>query len=195
MDKAQLIAIIEALLFVATEPVTLEKFKEVTEQGKTDILEAVSELRTQYDSHKGVQLASIAGGYQLVSRPESGPWVRKFLTVKTTGRLSKAGIETLSIIAYKQPIVLDEIEKIRGVDCGGVLRTLLEKGLIRFLGRKQDTPGSPYLYGTTKEFLRVFGLNTLSDLPALKDFKEEDLNRVGPEETNILLADIFQNNG
>ena len=89
--------------------------------------------------------------------------------------MSKAGLETLAIIAYMQPILLGEIEKIRGVDCGGVIRTLLERGVVKFIGRKQDSPGMPYLYGTTREFLKIFGLNNLSDLPPLKEFTREDL--------------------
>lgn len=190
MNDDQIIQIIEALLFVSTEPLTVEKLREVTEQDKVKIMYALSALKTQYDGHKGVQIVELGGGFQIVTRAESGPWVKKLLTVKTTGRLSKAGLETLSVIAYKQPIVRDEIEKIRGVDCGGVLRTLLEKHLIRFLGRKADTPGAPYLYGTTKEFLKSFGINSLSDLPALKDFKEEDLNSVESEEKNVSLTKI-----
>lgn len=167
--------------------------KEVTEKDKPFILEGISALKQQYDGHKGVQLVEIGGGYQLVTRPEASPWIKKFLTVKTSGRISKAGLETLAIIAYKQPIVRDEIEQIRGVDCGGVLRTLLERRVIRLLGRKSDCPGMPYLYGTTKEFLSYFGLKGLSDLPPLKEFPREELVDLAHEEKILFPGEIYQN--
>lgn len=172
---------------MSAEPLTVEKTKEVSGEGKELILEGISALKEQYGSHKGVQLVEIAGGLQLVTRPEAAPWIKKYLTVKTTGRLSQAGLETLSIVAYKQPITRDDVEQIRGVDCGGVLRTLLERRMLRLLGRKSDHPGMPFLYGTSKEFLNYFGLKGLPDLPPLNQFPSEDL--VPQEEKNSFFAE------
>lgn len=192
MEIHELKQIIESLLFVATEPLAADRIKEVTGMERKTVLEALNELMGDFesDSH-GIQIAEIAGGYQMVTRSENSPWIKKFLTVKTTGRLSKPGLETLAIIAYKQPIIRTEIETIRGVDCGGVVKTLLERRMVKIVGRK-EMPGKPMLYGTTKEFLEYFGLNNLSELPTLKEFKETtfplsepqfiDTPSAGPEE-------------
>jgi segregation and condensation protein B len=172
MEIHELKQIIESLLFVATEPVPVEKIKEVTGAEKKTILEALNELMAHFRSENhGLQVVEIAGGYQMLTLSENSPWVKKFLTVKSTGRLSKPGLETLAIIAYKQPIIRSEIESIRGVDSGGVIRTLLERRLVKIVGRK-EMPGKPMLYGTTREFLEYFGLSNLSGLPTLKEFKE-----------------------
>ena len=194
LTKDQLGQIIEALLFVATEPVTVDRIKEVTGEERSLITEVLTEIQDQYGAHKGVQLVEIAGGYQLVTRPETGLWVKKFLSVKTSSRISKAGLETLAIIAYKQPVTRDDVEKIRGVDCLGVLKTLLERRVIKIIGRRTNSPGLPYLYGTTKEFLISFGLKNLSELPPLKDFPKEEGVQTEQSEKDHYLTVNAQNN-
>jgi segregation and condensation protein B len=181
MEIHELKQIIESLLFVATEPVPVEKIKEVTGAEKKNIIEALNELMAHFRSENhGLQVVEIAGGYQMLTLSENSPWVKKFLTVKSSGRLSKPGLETLAIIAYKQPIIRSEIESIRGVDSGGVIRTLLERRLVKIVGRK-EMPGKPMLYGTTREFLEYFGLSNLSGLPTLKEFKETVFQVSEPE--------------
>ncbi|MFI5303723.1 MAG: SMC-Scp complex subunit ScpB [Nitrospiria bacterium] len=181
MEIHELKQIIESLLFVATEPLPIEKIKDVTGAEKKSILMALQEIKEHYRSENhGLQIVEIAGGFQMVTLSENSPWIKKFLTVKTTGRLSKPGLETLAIIAYKQPIIRTEMETIRGVDCGGVIKTLLERRLVKIVGRK-ELPGKPMLYGTTREFLEYFGLNNLSELPTLKEFKETTFPVSEPE--------------
>lgn len=181
MEIHELKQIIESLLFVATEPLPAERIKEVTGMDKKTVLEALRDLKQEFEAgNHGIQIAEIAGGFQMVTLSENSPWIKKFLTVKTTGRLSKPGLETLAIIAYKQPIIRTEIETIRGVDCGGVIKTLLERRMVKIIGRK-EMPGKPMLYGTTKEFLEYFGLNNLSELPTLKEFKESSFPISEPE--------------
>ena len=116
----------------------------------------------------------IAGGYQILTKTDFAEWIKKFNLIKLSARLSRAAVETLAIIAYKQPIIRPEIEVIRGVNVEGILKNLLDRRLIKILGRK-DVPGKPLLYGTTKEFLQYFGLKDLSELPTLKEFKESEV--------------------
>ena len=181
METHEIKQIVESLLFVATEPLSSERIREVIGNDKKVIHDALKSLMDHYQSQEhGLQLVEVAEGFQLVTRPENSPWIKKFLTVKTTGRLSKPGLETLAIIAYKQPIIRTDIETIRGVDCGGVIKTLLERRMVRIVGRK-EMPGKPMLYGTTREFLEYFGLKNLSDLPTLKEFKETCFSDAEPE--------------
>jgi len=163
--------IIESLLFVSEEPVSLQQLKTVLEVEEiTTVREALAELSAEYDQRGGAfELREVAGGYQLRTRSEYSEWVKKLLKPSPT-RLSRAALETLAIIAYKQPIIRADVEHIRGVDCGGVLRMLLEKKLIRVLGRK-DIPGRPMIYGTTRQFLEVFNLKDLRDLPSPKEIE------------------------
>ena len=119
----------------------------------------------------GLRIVEVAGGYQIASRPELAQWIKRLKKVKQSSRLSKPSLETLAIVAYKQPIVKAEIEDIRGVDSSGVLKGLLDKHMIKIIGRK-DVAGRPILYATTKEFLQYFGLRDISDLPTLKEFTE-----------------------
>ena len=178
--------IIESLLFVAEEPLTLDRIKDVLElNDRKPIREALHELQTDYESRTGAfVLREVAGGFQFRSRPEYVPWIKKLIQPKPA-RLSKAALETLAIIAYKQPVIRSDIEQLRGVDCGGVLRMLLERNLIRVLGRK-EIPGRPIIYATTKQFLEVFDLKNLKDLPTPKEI--EDLgkapldNEIGEDE-------------
>ncbi len=157
--------IIESLLFVAEAPLTVERIKKVfTEADTKAIREALLELAAEYDARQGgFFLREIAGGYQIRTRPEYRQWIKRFIQPSPI-RLSKAALETLAIVAYKQPVIRSDIEHIRGVDCGGILRTLMERKLIRVLGRKQ-IPGRPLIYATTKQFLEVFDLKDLKDLP------------------------------
>ncbi|MBI1818920.1 MAG: SMC-Scp complex subunit ScpB [Nitrospirae bacterium] len=181
MEIHELAQIIESLLFVSQDPLPIDRIKEVTGEKKENILEAIELLKSDIKSQdRALCLAELAGGYQLVTRPENAPWIKKLLTVKTTGKLSRPGLETLAIIAYKQPITMAEVEAIRGVDSGGVIRTLLERRLVKIAGRK-EMPGKPILYSTTREFLEYFGLNQLSDLPTLKEFKEDVYPLAEPE--------------
>jgi len=164
--------LIECLLFVSEEPLTLEKIKAVLPSVDIkDIKEAIQNLADEYEqSQKGIYLAEVASGYQLRTRPEYAEWIRKFFQ-PSPQRLSTAALETLAIVAYKQPVMRSEIENIRGVDAGGILRMLLDRKLVKLLGRK-ELPGRPLLYGTTRYFLEIFGLKDISDLPTLKDMVE-----------------------
>jgi segregation and condensation protein B len=164
-------AIIEALLFVSEVPLSLGKIKELLSMyTHREITAALDDLRQEYsgDGH-GFMVGEVAQGYQLRTKPEYAGWVRK-LTKMIPTRLSRAALETLAIVAYKQPIVRSEIEAIRGVDAGGVLHLLMEKSLIKIMGRK-NVPGRPFLYGTTQRFLEVFSLQDLSSLPSLKELE------------------------
>ena len=164
--------IIESLLFVSEEPLTIDKIKKVLETFDTkEIRQALADLNEEYEARKGgFMLHEVAGGYQIRTRSEYSDWIKR-LVQPNPQRLSKPALETLAIIAYKQPLIRSDIEFIRGVDCGGVLRMLLEKKLIRVLGKK-DIPGRPLIYATTKQFLELFGLKDLNDLPSPKEIQE-----------------------
>jgi len=164
--------IIESLLFVAEEPLTVDKIKRITNQAETkDIKDALAALADEYEARQGgFYLDEVAGGYQIRTRPEYNEWIRKLVQPRPL-RLSKAALETLVIIAYKQPIIRSDVEHLRGVDCGGVLRVLLERKLIRVLGRR-EIAGRPLIYATTKHFLEVFDLKDLKDLPTPKEIEE-----------------------
>jgi segregation and condensation protein B len=184
-------AIVESLIFVAGEPVSLDRLKRVLAPTATDeIRQALSELITEYDQRQGgFRLKEVAGGYQFRTRPEFNEWIKQLLRPKSP-RLSKAALETLALIAYKQPIIRSDVEHIRGVDCGGVLRVLLERNLIRVLGRK-EIPGRPLIYGTTKHFLAVFDLKDLKDLPTPKEIDE--LEASSNREENPIASDSLPN--
>ena len=165
--------IIEALLFVSHEPVTLERLTAALGMvSKAEVGQALAQLQAEYEkAERGIQVSEIAGGFQLTTRPEYAPWIKALGKSKPAPKLSRSGLESLAIIAYRQPIVRAEIEAIRGVETSGVLRTLLERKLVRIVGRK-DVPGRPIMYGTTKHFLQHFGLCDLGQLPPLREFKE-----------------------
>jgi segregation and condensation protein B len=171
MDHSDIKPILESLLFVSDSPIRLETLIEILpESNKEDILEGIRQIQEEYqETSKGIELVDIAGGYQFRTKAMWAEWVTRLKKMKAV-KLSQASLETLAIVAYRQPIIRPAIEEIRGVDSGSVLHTLLEKGLIKMMGRK-DLPGRPILYGTTKTFLELFGLNTLSDLPALKEIQ------------------------
>jgi len=165
-------AIVEALIFASPEPVTVKALvKLLDSEPKEDVLAALEELKKAYDEPGGLQLVEVAGGYQIVTRPELNEWVRRLFNERTTQKLSVAALETLAVIAYKQPVTGPEIAEIRGVNTVGVVGTLMERKLVKIAGRKQVV-GRPFLYGTTREFLTRFGLNDLSDLPKVEDMSE-----------------------
>jgi segregation and condensation protein B len=173
LDEHQLKSAIEALVFVSGNPLSLDRLNGIFEDATAEQIEAqVRLLQQEYiDRGSGLMLAEVAGGYQLATRPELFEWIRKFKTVKTTTRLSKPALETLAIVAYKQPITRSEVEAIRGVNIGGIMRNLMERRLVKIVGKK-DVPGKPLMYGTSLEFLQYFGLKDLSALPTLKEFQE-----------------------
>lgn len=166
-------AILEALIFASPQPVTPKQIAEVMGGvPKESWQAALTEIRADYARDgRGLQLVEVAGGYQITTRPEYNDWVRELLDPKAPTRLSIQALETLAVIAYKQPVTLPEVIELRGVKSGGVLKTLLEKRLIRIMGRK-EVVGRPMLYGTTKEFLLHFGLRDLSELPRIEEFAE-----------------------
>ncbi len=170
-ENFQLKGTIEALLLVSDKPVTLDQFKEVIEgiDGAT-MKETIQSLQKEYrDRHSGIVIVEIAGGYQMLTDSGHALAIRKFFKTRQKEKLSRPALETLAIIAYKQPVSRLDIEQIRGVNSDGVTDHLLAKGLIKIVGRK-EVPGRPYLYGTTKQFLEYFGLKSLNDLPKLEDF-------------------------
>ncbi|MBP1717195.1 MAG: scpB, partial [Deltaproteobacteria bacterium] len=169
MEEIQIKAIIEALIFVSESPVSLDSIREVLgDIPKKELQRLLGEMTEEYQAaSRGFNLIEVGGGYQFRTRTEYAEWVKKLKKIKPFS-LSQPSLETLAIVAYKQPVLRTEVEKIRGVDSGGVLRTLLEKKLIKILGKK-DVPGKPLVYGTSKHFLEMFGLKDLSGLPTLKD--------------------------
>ena len=173
IDVRELKAILEAVLFVSPEPVPVARLMSIVGTvSKAEVVQALEILRHDLDQHgRGIQLVQVAGGYRLVTKQEYGPWLKRMEKAKATQKLSRSALESLAIIAYKQPLVRAEIEEIRGVETSGVLRTLCERKLVRIVGRK-DVPGRPIMYGTTKFFLEHFGLQDLSQLPPLREFKE-----------------------
>ncbi len=169
---AELMALVEALIFVADEPVTAKLIAEVLEEDKGAVKAAVEQLVAEYaERGSGLQIREIAGGYQLATRTELHEEVRAFLKTRPSAKLSIASLETLAVIAYKQPVTVPEILEIRGVQSATSIKTLLDKRLIVAKGRK-ETVGRPMMYGTSKEFLIQFGLNDLSELPSIEDFED-----------------------
>lgn len=169
----QLRAIVEALIFASPEPLTPKMlFKLLADEPKEDVVAAVEAVQQDYASRPGLQVVEVAGGFQITTRPELHEWVRRLFHERTTQKLSVAALETLSVIAYKQPITQAEIGEIRGVNTSGVLSTLLERHLIKIVGRK-NVIGRPFLYGTTKEFLIRFGLKDVGDLPKIEDMAQQ----------------------
>ena len=171
-DRAELKAILEALIFASPEPLTLKAIEKLLEgEPGENVQAALVDLKRDYDRPGGLQLVEVAGGYQIVTRPDLNDWVRRLFHERTTQRLTVQALETLAVIAYRQPITAVEITEVRGVNTSGVLNTLLERHLIKIVGRKQVV-GRPFMYATTKEFLIRFGLNDLADLPRIEDMAE-----------------------
>jgi len=201
LASAELKAILEALIFASPEPLTPKAiYKLLDAEPREDVDAALTALKQDYERPGGLQLVEVAGGYQIVTRPDLHEWVRRLFHERTTQRLTVQGLETLAVIAYRQPVTAAEITDIRGVNTSGVLNTLLERHLIKIVGRKQVV-GRPFMYATTKEFLIRFGLNDLTDLPKVEDMaealgleapilveqptKEEDLPLTEPDDENM----------
>jgi segregation and condensation protein B len=180
-DRA--LAVLEALFFAAEKPLDLATLEEITQFPRELLESALAGLQARYAAGTGgVALIDLAGRWQLRTDPQAGAYVRRMLQVKPL-RLTRAALETLAIIAYRQPITRPEMEDLRGVDCGAVTKALLERKLIRILGKK-DEPGRPLIYGTTKEFLELFSLRDLTQLPTLREFQElsEESRRIVEDE-------------
>jgi len=194
MDREEVKSVLESLLFVADGPLTVQRCAEVLEGVDKETIQALlQDMQSDLEApSRGLQLVEVAGGYQLRTAKVNADWVKKFLGGRPA-RMGRATLETLAIIAYRQPITKAEIESIRGVDVDGVITTLLERNLIRAVARK-DVPGRPFLYGTTAEFLQLFNLKDLTELPTLKETDEISLPEISrdvisldqPEEVEAL---------
>lgn len=181
MDTSELRAIVESLVFVSDIPLRPERIAEAIEVERGRVVQILRELESEYrQARRGFVLEEVAGGFQFRTRAEHIDWVRR-LNKSRPFRFSRAALETLAIIAYRQPITRAEIEYLRGVDSGGVVKTLLDRHLVRILGKK-DIAGRPMIYGTTREFLELFGLRDLAALPTLKEFSEIPPDVAGGEE-------------
>ena len=180
--------IIEALLFAADQPITLAHMAELGPEDveKASLRVMLEELAADYDG-RGVQLKEVAGGWQLSTRPEYGEWVRRMHHVESRAKLSRAALDSLAIIVYRQPITKTELEALRGLDSSGVLKTLLERRLIKILGRKRVV-GRPILYGSSREFLQYFGLSDLTDLPRPEDLDMPPEAAPADEQGDLLAA-------
>lgn len=205
-DVRALKGILEALLFVTPDPIPVTRFLALLGAvTKQEVDQALASLSHDYEQEgRGLQLAEVAGGYRIVTKAEFAPWLKRLEKVKAPSKLSRSALESLAIIAYKQPIVRGEVEQIRGVETSGVIRTLLERKLVRIVGRKEE-PGRPIMYGTTKVFLEHFGLRDLSQLPPLREFKElgeseqamlpiDESEAVGPEALSPAADTVFEDN-
>lgn len=171
-SSAELKAILEALIFASPEPLTPKAMcKLLDTEPKEDVQTALADLKQDYERPGGLQLVEVAGGFQIVTRSDLHDWVRRLFHERTTQKLTVQALETVAVIAYRQPITAAEITEVRGVNTSGVLNTLLERHLIKIVGRKQVV-GRPFLYATTREFLIRFGLNDLTDLPKVEDMAE-----------------------
>lgn len=172
MSGDNLKAVIEALLFASDKPLTLERIRNILDNLQTDeIRRILEELREEYEqSNRGIRITEIAGGFQIITAPSFAPFLKKLYKERHTEKLSKPALETLAIIAYKQPVTKLEIESLRNVNIDGVMQNLLDKGLIRVTGRKK-APGRPKVYGTNLQFLEYFGLKSLEELPKIENFQ------------------------
>jgi segregation and condensation protein B len=167
-------SVIEAILFATDEPLPESKLAGIVETTAKQVRESIESLNARYEAnHNAFRIEQIAGGYQMLTQPIYNSWLKKMLRVRSDNKLSPAAMETLAIIAYKQPIIRADIEAIRGVAVGEVIRSLMYKGLVKITGRAEIL-GRPMLYGTTKKFLEIFGLNSLKDLPKAEDLKNPD---------------------
>jgi segregation and condensation protein B len=172
LSMSELMSIIEAIIFVSEEPLSVKALSDVLKEDRGWIQVAVEELAQEFNARNGgLQMREVAGGWQITTRPEHHEHVRAFLKSRPSAKLSLASLETLAVIAYKQPITVPEILEIRGVQSPSAIKTLLDKRLIKACGRK-ETIGRPMLYGTSKEFLLQFGLKDLSELPSIEDFED-----------------------
>jgi len=173
MDRDEAKAIIESILFIADAPLAAERFAALFsgELSENEIAELLEELRDEYEE-RNLRISEVAEGWRVQTRPEFAQWLTLFFKMEKGQKLTRASLETLAIIAYRQPITRAEIDEIRGVDSGGVLRGLIDKTLVKTMGRRK-VPGRPMMYGTTNRFLEYFGLARLTDLPTLEEFQSE----------------------
>lgn len=172
ISPGELVKIVEALIFVSDEPISVRTMADVLDEDRESIQAAVDALKEEYDAREsGLQIREIAGGWQLSTRTELHEHIRRFLKTRPSAKLSLASLETLAVIAYKQPVTVPEILEIRGVQSASAIKTLLEKRLIVTKGHK-ETVGRPMQYGTSKDFLIQFGLRDLSELPSIEDFED-----------------------
>ncbi|MGE5239257.1 MAG: SMC-Scp complex subunit ScpB [Chloroflexota bacterium] len=173
-QEAEKKSIIEALLFVAGEPVTLSHLSKATDLSEQELRRLAGELESDYRARgAGVLIVQRADGFQMVTDPDLGSWIRRFKNITLMSKLSQPALETLSIIAYKQPATKLEVDQLRGVNSEGAIKSLLEKRLIKIVGKK-ESPGRPFLYGTTREFLQYFGLKNLAELPPMNDARSDE---------------------
>lgn len=180
MDRAK--AVIEALIFASDRPLPAAELKNILGLDTREIGRIIQELGSDYENNcRGIRLTELAGGFQMITPADFSPFIKKLYKQRRVERLSKPALETLAIIAYKQPLTKIEIQSLRNVNIDGVINNLSEKGFIRVTGRK-DTPGRPLVFGTTKNFLEYFGLNSLNDLPKMERFSE--LKPTGEEKRN-----------
>jgi len=188
MENSEIHSLLEALLFTATEPLTVDHLLSViSDIDKSSLVQSLEELKNEYETrNSGIVLREVAGGYQFYSNPKWHSQIQALFSRPLIIRLSKSALETLAIVAYKQPITLPEISEIRSCNAAGALKTLLECNFIKVLGRKRVV-GRPFLYGTTREFLVHFGLKDLSEMPELSEFEELIGEKIAPE--------IFQSTG
>lgn len=183
-NKEELKAVIEALIFASEKPLGIDRIKDIIEDtDRADIVHCISLLQEEYRDGRGFYLSEVAEGYQFRTRPRYSQYLQRLYKIKSP-KFSQPALETLAIIAYRQPITRAEIEELRGVDAGGVVKSLLDKKLIKIVGKK-DVPGRPLIYGTTKEFLEAFALKDLKSLPTLKDLAELG-ERKGPEQAELV---------
>ncbi|OHB56963.1 MAG: SMC-Scp complex subunit ScpB [Planctomycetes bacterium RBG_13_44_8b] len=167
-------SVVEAVLFASDEPLSDSRLAGIVDIGVKQVRQYIESLNDKYEANKNVfRIEQIAGGYQMLTLSFYNPWLQKLLRVRSEGKLSPASLETLAIIAYKQPVIRADIEAIRGVAGGEVIRSLMSKGLVKIVGRA-EVLGRPMLYGTTKKFLEIFGLNSLKDLPKVEELKKPD---------------------
>ena len=195
MEREEIKAIVENILLAADQPVSDSQFKGLLadQVEKAALKSILEELMEEYET-RNLQILQVAEGYQLCTRNDYSDWVRKFLKFDKTTKLSQPSLDTLAIIAYKQPLTRIEVEEIRGVDSSGVVKTLLEKKVIAPGGRKK-VPGRPIMYRTTRKFLEYFGLRDLSDLPTLEDFKENELEgEISSNQTTLPFGELSDSN-
>lgn len=181
-------SVVESVLFLADAPVSLDRLCGIIEEyDRQEIRQALELLREEYAlPERGIYLAEVAGGYQFRTNPENAGFIRRLARTRAF-KFSQSALETLAIIAYRQPITRPELEYFRGVDSGGVIKTLLEKKLIKILGKK-DVPGKPMIYGTTREFLETFNLRDLSSLPTLKEIQQLDETSFNEQQQDLPLG-------
>ena len=185
MEREELKSVVENVLLAADQPINANELSKIFLDGtdKDELHSILEELKEEYNS-RNLQVVEVADGYQLCTRHEYNDFIRKYLKLDRSTRLSQPSLDTLSIIAYKQPLTRQEVDDIRGVDSSGVMKTLLEKKVIGPAGRKK-VPGRPIMYRTTQKFLEYFGLKDLSDLPTLEDLREEIEGEDPPLQTQI----------